>query len=50
MAKGDVCITPAKMPFFDRWEGDNHYLQIRIASDFIDRIAQEPLHKSDRLV
>lgn len=41
--KGDISITPAKMPFFARWDGDDHYLQIRIASCFIQRIARETL-------
>jgi AraC family transcriptional regulator len=41
--KGDLSITPAKMPFFARWEGEDHYLQIRIASQFIQSVAQETL-------
>ncbi len=41
--KGDVSITPAEMPFFARWEGDDHYLQIRIASRFIQSVARESL-------
>ncbi|MEC4817448.1 MAG: AraC family transcriptional regulator [Scytonema sp. PMC 1069.18] len=41
--KGDISITPAEMPFFARWEGDDHYLQIRIASRFIQRVAIEAL-------
>lgn len=41
--KGDVAITPAETPFFARWEGDDHYLQIRIASRFIQQVAREAL-------
>lgn len=41
--KGDISITPAEMPFFARWEGDDHYLQIRIASRFIQQVAREAL-------
>ncbi len=41
--KGDISITPAKMPFFARWDGDDHYLQIRIVSRFIQSIARETL-------
>jgi AraC family transcriptional regulator len=41
--KGDMSITPAKMPFFARWEGEDNYLQIRIASRFIQNVAQEAL-------
>lgn len=24
--RGDISITPAKMPFFARWDSDDHYL------------------------
>ncbi len=41
--KGDISITPAKTPFFARWDGDDHYLQIRIASRFIQSVAREAL-------
>jgi AraC family transcriptional regulator len=41
--KGDIAITPAEMPFFARWEGDDHFLQIRIASGFIQQVAREAL-------
>lgn len=41
--KGDISITPAEMPFFARWEGDDTYLQIRIASRFIQQVARETL-------
>jgi AraC family transcriptional regulator len=48
--KGDISITPAKMPFFARWEGDDHYMQIRIASRFIQNVAKEALAMNpDRL-
>lgn len=48
--KGDISITPAKMPFFARWESDDHYLQIRIASRFIQSVAGETLDLNpDRL-
>ncbi|KAM3116553.1 AraC family transcriptional regulator [Phormidesmis sp. 146-33] len=43
--KGDISITPAKMPFFARWEGDDHYLHIRIASQFIQNVARESLER-----
>ncbi|MGL4619178.1 helix-turn-helix domain-containing protein [Chroococcidiopsis sp.] len=42
-AKGDFCITPAKMPFFARWESDDRFLRIRIASRFIQGVAGEAL-------
>jgi AraC family transcriptional regulator len=39
--KGDISITPAKVPFFARWDSDDNYLQIRIASEFIQSVARE---------
>ncbi|MBW4580794.1 MAG: helix-turn-helix domain-containing protein [Tildeniella nuda ZEHNDER 1965/U140] len=48
--KGDLSITPAKMPFFARWDGDDDYLQIRLASRFIQSVARETLAiNSDQL-
>jgi AraC family transcriptional regulator len=48
--KGDISITPAQMPFFARWEGEDHYLKIRLTSRFIQRVAREALEiKGDRL-
>jgi AraC family transcriptional regulator len=42
-SKGDVSLTPAKIPSFSRWESDDSCLQIRIASQFIQRIAKETI-------
>lgn len=48
--KGDLSITPAQMPLFARWEGEDHYLKIRLTSQFIQRVAREALEMdSDRL-
>jgi AraC family transcriptional regulator len=48
--KGDISITPAKIPFFARWDGEDHYLQIRITSQFIQSVAREALAMNpDRL-
>ncbi len=41
--KGDISITPANVPFFVRWDSDDRYLQIRIASNFIRSIARETI-------
>lgn len=41
--KGDISLTPAKIPFFARWDRDDLYLQIRIASRFIESVARESL-------
>lgn len=49
-AKGDVFMAPAAIPFFARWDSDDHYLQIRMTSRFIQRVAREALEmKGDRL-
>jgi AraC family transcriptional regulator len=48
--KGDFCITPAEAPFFARWENDDRFLQIRVASRFLQSIATETLDTNlDRL-
>jgi AraC family transcriptional regulator len=48
--KGDICITPARTSFFARWDEDDQYLLIRIASDFIQNVATEALGMNpDRL-
>ncbi|MCU0536970.1 MAG: AraC family transcriptional regulator [Hydrococcus sp. Prado102] len=48
--KGDISITPAKIPFFARWDSEDRYLQIRIASHFIQSVAKETLNMNcDRL-
>ncbi|NEQ23651.1 MAG: helix-turn-helix transcriptional regulator [Microcoleus sp. SIO2G3] len=41
--KGDISITPAMMSVFARWDVEDHYLQIRIASRFIQSVAREAL-------
>jgi AraC family transcriptional regulator len=41
--KGDISITPATTPLFTRWQGEDHYLQIQIASQFIQTVAREAL-------
>lgn len=48
--KGDISVLPAKMPFFIQWQGEDHYLQISIKSDFIQSVAREALNLNpDRL-
>ncbi|MGF1571286.1 MAG: helix-turn-helix domain-containing protein [Nodosilinea sp.] len=48
--KGDISIIPAKTPFFVRWKGEDHYLQIAITSTFIQSVAREALDLNpDRL-
>jgi AraC family transcriptional regulator len=48
--KGDISITPANIPFFARWESNDHYLQIRLMSRFIQDVARETLEQNpDRL-
>jgi AraC family transcriptional regulator len=49
-AKGDFGITPAQMPLFARWDSDDRFMQIRIASRFIQSIATETIDTNpDRL-
>lgn len=49
-AKGDICITPAKVPFFARWDSDDRFLQVRITSRFIESVARETIDtNSNRL-
>ncbi|MGB8699470.1 MAG: AraC family transcriptional regulator [Thermosynechococcaceae cyanobacterium] len=48
--KGDIAITPAKMPLFARWESDDNFLQIRITTQFLQSVARETLEQDgDRL-
>jgi len=48
--KGDVAITPAETPSFFQWEGEDHFIQIRVAAQFIQQVAREALEiNSDRL-
>lgn len=44
--KGDISLTPAKTPLFARWDNEDHFLEIRIAADFIETIAKETLSKN----
>jgi AraC family transcriptional regulator len=44
--KGDISITPAKEPCFARWDGDDHYLEIRIASRFLQNVARETINNN----
>ena len=39
--KGDVCVTPAGMSLFAKWDEPDHILQIRIKEDYIQRVAAE---------
>jgi AraC family transcriptional regulator len=48
--KGDISITPAKTSFFARWDEDDQYLLIRIASHLLQNVAIEALDMNpDRL-
>ena len=37
--KGDFCLTPEGMPFFARWDSEDRFVQIRIASGFLESVA-----------
>ncbi len=48
--KGDLSITPGRMPFFARWDSDDRFVQIRISSHFLQSVAEETLNLNpDRL-
>lgn len=42
-SKGDLTITPAGLPAAYQAEGNDHYLQIQIPSQFLQQVAQEEL-------
>lgn len=47
---GDMLITPANTPLFVRWEGDERYVQIQLATQFLQQVAMETLElDGDRL-
>lgn len=49
-SRGDVSLTPAKIPSYFRWESNDNCLQIRIASQFIQNIARDTISTdSDQL-
>lgn len=43
--KGSMAITPAKMQLSARWHTETSFVEIRITSPFIERVAQETLSK-----
>ncbi|MEM8642276.1 MAG: helix-turn-helix domain-containing protein [Cyanobacteria bacterium P01_G01_bin.54] len=48
--KGEFIITPAQVPLFARWQDEEDYLQIRLKTQFLQKIALETLSKGgDRL-
>ena len=45
-SKGDISVTPADVPLFARWDSEDHYLQIQIASQFLRDVAGETIDKN----
>lgn len=41
--KGDITLTPAGLSAFEQWDGEDHYVSIRLATEFVDRVALEAL-------
>ncbi|MDJ0510316.1 MAG: AraC family transcriptional regulator [Crocosphaera sp.] len=41
---GEILITPANVPLFVRWKGQENCLQIQIKTEFLQKIAQETLN------
>lgn len=49
-SKGEFIITPADVPLFARWEGEENFLQIRLNTALVRQVAQETLKPDcDRL-
>lgn len=44
--KGSISITPAKVPLFARWDNDDQFLEIRLASCFLQCVARETIDKN----
>jgi AraC family transcriptional regulator len=48
--RGDISITPAKMPHFARWDHEDCFLEIRLMAQFVQQVARETIDKDpDRL-
>lgn len=48
--KGDFSLAPAGSPFFARWEGHEHCLEVKLTDQFIRKVAQETLEQDcDRI-
>jgi len=43
LVKGDISITPARLVTSTRWEAEEDYLQIRLDSRFLEKVATEAL-------
>lgn len=46
---GEILITPANVPLFVRWKGQENCLQIQIKTEFLQNIAQETLEYDSHL-
>ncbi len=46
---GEILITPANVPLFVRWKGQENCLQIQIKTDFLHNIAQETINSDSNL-
>lgn len=44
--QGDFSIAPANTPFFARWDGDEHILQIQLSAKFLQDVARETLDQN----
>ncbi|MEO0854404.1 MAG: AraC family transcriptional regulator, partial [Cyanobacteria bacterium J06648_11] len=44
--RGDFSIAPANTPFFARWDGDEHILQIQLSAKFLQDVARETLDQN----
>lgn len=42
-SKGDITLTPAGLSALEQWDGEDHYVSIRLTTKFVDRVALEAL-------
>ncbi|ABW27090.1 AraC family transcriptional regulator [Acaryochloris marina] len=48
--KGDFSLAPAGSPFFARWEGHEHCLEVKLTDQFVRKVVQETLEQDcDRI-
>jgi AraC family transcriptional regulator len=41
--KGDITLTPAGLSALEQWDCEDHYVRIRLTTEFVDRVALEAL-------
>jgi AraC family transcriptional regulator len=44
--KGDLCLVPAKTPFFARWDSEDFLVQVQLKDSFVQQVAHETLDRN----